>query len=108
VLHFNFMKKLFISFGLLFIALISAFIWKRAAHHHLQTKAEAIIRKIEEFKSKSGRLPTNLHDIEEVERESGPIYYQPESKTGFSVWFGMGLGESYLYSSSNGLWTRGG
>ena len=83
-------------------------VWKRNSEQKLQARAEQIIQKVENYRRLTGNLPKGLVDIGEVDSESGPIYFHPETETDYSVWFGLSLGESRLYSSATQQWTTGG
>jgi predicted PurR-regulated permease PerM len=63
-----------------------------------------LINEIENYKDSCGMLPNSLYDICIKERIEGPIYYQRVDSSKYMLWFGMTLGESYTYESSNGKW----
>lgn len=86
----------------------SAAILKHKVEQRTLAEAERIIQKVEAFKTRTGRLPQGLSELGEAESESGPVYFQRESEGAYSVWYGMALGESRLFSSDTRQWTRGG
>ena len=68
------------------------------------TKGNEAIIKIEEFKSKNGKLPNSLSEVEIVETENGPIYYERKNDSKYILWFGKELGESVTYDSDTKQW----
>ncbi len=67
-------------------------------------KANGLIHKIEEYRKINGTLPSSLEEVGEEVSESGPIYYELLNNGEYKIWFGLRLGESMIYSSSNGKW----
>ncbi len=86
---------------LLFVCLI----WTKGVIHrqHLISMGNNIASRIEIYKNKNGRFPTQLSDIGQPETESGPIYYD-HNASGYILWFGEDLGESTVYDSQAKQW----
>jgi hypothetical protein len=40
--------------------------------------------------------------------DDGQVFYQSEHDEDYIVWYGMSLGESWIYHSDSKRWTRGG
>lgn len=63
-----------------------------------------IVKKIEVYRQKNGKLPESLTDIGIEEKEEGPIYYRKDSETDYIIWYGLTLGESRVYDSKTKAW----
>ena len=74
----------------------------------LKYQAGEICKQIEEFRSKSGRLPDSIEEMGIPEKEEGPIYYKKKSSTNYILWFGEGLGSSCVYDSKTKTWRETG
>ena len=70
--------------------------------------ADNIINKVEDFKKQNGRLPNEVSEIGLEEWENSLAFYQKKSDSTYVVWIGLGLGESKIYNSETGKWTKGG
>jgi hypothetical protein len=60
--------------------------------------SEALMRKVEAFRAKEGRLP------KKEEAGNDRILYEPCPDGSYIIWFGTTLGESMTYESRNGRW----
>ena len=69
----------------------------------MKAGAEAA-RRIETFRSRTGRLPENLAEVGLPDDERGPIYYTHEGNDHYVVSFGTILGESMTYDSATRRW----
>ena len=72
----------------------------RLAYSKEIRQSEAIIAKVESFKSKYGRLPKE----NEVVQTEGRFFYAP-TQDGYEVGFGTGVGESESFNSKTGRWS---
>lgn len=72
-----------------------------------QKYAEMIIEKVENFKNENSHLPKNVSEIGLTESEKSFAFYQKETDSSFTVWYGLGVGESNIYLSSTKKWTIG-
>jgi hypothetical protein len=68
------------------------------------TQGNSVVVKIEKFKIEKNRFPDSLTEIDIIEDESGPIYYEKKTETKFILWFGKELGESMTYDSETKQW----
>lgn len=68
-------------------------------------RGNAIVEKIEQFKSSTGRLPFSLEEMK-VEEEEGAdaLYYQRRDSNSYIASFGTILGESMIYYSDSKAW----
>ena len=57
---------------------------------------------VEQFRHRYGRLPDSLEKTDIADPED-QVFYQQEGD-GYVIWFGLELGESYLYESKTGQW----
>lgn len=69
-----------------------------------QKLGEEIIAKIETYKKTNGYLPNHLKDIGIIEKEEGPIYYTKQNDTTYTIYYGLGLGESMVYDFKTKKW----
>lgn len=90
------------------VSLAGALAWTRYADYSREATAIRLIDSIETYRMKMGRLPKRIEEIGIFGDESGPIYYQRETDSEFSVWYGKALGESRVYSSVTKSWLEGG
>jgi hypothetical protein len=67
-------------------------------------RSGGIIKRVEEYRIKQGRLPEDLEAIGIKEKLEGPIYYEKKNDKDYIVWFGQSLGESCTYSSQSKEW----
>ena len=68
-------------------------------------QAVQVISAVERYKASHGRLPTSIAEASDLpDSENGPVYYEPSGNSGYTVWFGRSLGESYTYDSLSGSW----
>lgn len=69
-------------------------------------EGNAIVKKIEDYRTKYKRLPSSLDDVGiPVIDESNPaFYYVKEDSTRYILYFGKSLGESRAYHSDSGKW----
>jgi predicted PurR-regulated permease PerM len=63
-----------------------------------------IVKNIENFHSRTGRLPNSLVDLGIEETLEGPIFYEKLDSSKYILWFGTTLGESVTYHSDREIW----
>lgn len=63
-----------------------------------------VVDKVELFRSQKDKLPNSLDEIGVTETESGPIYYEKKSETGYILRFGKESSESVTYDSESKQW----
>lgn len=90
--------------NILSIFLVIIFLCFACSSNAKLQKGNDVVEKVEDYKSKKGRLPNSLNEIGINETESGSIYYRKESETKFILWFGKDLGESMTYNSDTKNW----
>jgi len=62
-----------------------------------------VVKRIEDFRAKKGRLPTSLEELGTKDL-SDQIFYQRLDDQNYQVWFSIALGESEIYESSTRQW----
>ncbi len=68
-------------------------------------EGDALVERIEMFRTESKRLPNTLEDIGIEEREGADVlYYTKRDSSHYIVSFGMSLGESKFYYSDTKEW----
>ncbi len=72
-----------------------------------------LIVSVESFKKENGRYPISMAELGWEETEAGPLYYQRmdalpniNDSTNYEIWFGIGLGSSYVYQSDVKKWNK--
>ncbi len=74
-----------------------------------QECAEMLIQRIESFKEKNNRLPKDITELGITKIESdNSIFYQMETDSTYTIWYGLGLGNSNVYGSSTKKWNEAG
>lgn len=83
-----------------------------ANEKRLIKKGEQLIILIEAFNDKNEYYPISLTELGVDERDV-PIYYQRldalpfvNNRNNYEIWFGLGLGSSYVYHSDTKKWER--
>lgn len=71
---------------------------------HLTTEGNALIERIEVFRSVHHRLPDSLAELGIAETEEGPLYYQRVTADDYTLHFGTTLGHSRIYRSDRRAW----
>ncbi len=79
---------------------------RRANERELINKGNDIVKMVEDFRSKNGKLPESLHEIGIKEKEDGPLYYEKWDSVDYIVYFGTSLGESMTYYSDKKEWNK--
>ena len=74
---------------------------KEVERQKLISQGNAIVRSVEEFRSKAGRLPKSL---EEIGYQEDPLYYVARSTTDYIVVFVEGFDDTVQYVSSDNRW----
>jgi len=82
--------------------------FKKVRLHQSHLKAGQTILMIEAFRQKQHRLPATLSEAGQLESEDSLIHYQLEGPNTYTIWYGLSLGESSVYSSRDKTWTTGG
>jgi len=67
-------------------------------------KGNEIVKEIDSFVGKNGRLPSSISEIGIREELEGPIYYELKDSSEYILWFGTDLGESTTYYSTKKKW----
>lgn len=67
----------------------------------LEKRAGTYIKRIEDYRQKNGKLPVSF---DELGIDDHQIYYRSDDPTNYIVWFGIGVGESETYRSSEKQW----
>lgn len=67
--------------------------------------AGQIIEKAEQYKAQHGMLPVQVDELGLEDTEDAPAYYEKTSDTTYTVWYGLGVGESMVYHSQTGKWS---
>ena len=83
---------------------ISVFLLVPNRELRLRRQAEPIQASLESYRLQKGRYPHSLSEIGIVERDEGPLYYQRKSESSYILWFGLSLGESKIFESTDGQW----
>lgn len=65
---------------------------------------EEIYLKIVQYQKTNGRLPDKLDEIGVEEKMEGPIYYNKQTDSTFTIYYGGRLGESIIYNPKTGKW----
>jgi|ERR1035437_2618554 hypothetical protein len=102
-------RKILIGFFLVVFALFCFwfFYLRTERDNRLIKQGNEIVKKIDDFKIKNGRLPNLLNEIDVKEKEGADaIYYQKETNSAYEyiIWFGTSLGESKIYYSDSKKW----
>jgi hypothetical protein len=90
--------------GITPLALAVAILWMSSYEARLIRQSKPIQVSLEAYKKQHGQYPTSFKDIGIVERDDGPIYYERKSGDSYILWFGMELGESVVFESTNQTW----
>ena len=69
-----------------------------------QEYADFLIKEIKSYEEKTNRLPKNTSELGLIEKEDSKAFYQLETDSSYIVWYGLGIGESKVYSSINKTW----
>lgn len=69
--------------------------------------AKNLILKVEEFKTKEGRYPNDVSEMDIQETEDSPAHYQKINDKSFEVWYAVGF-ESQIYNSITKEWREEG
>jgi hypothetical protein len=72
-------------------------------HRREFAAGNALIRRVEDFRRKNGRLPEGSTEFGTEYEDSG-VFYQKTSSRDYVVWFGTSLGESEVYDSATRKW----
>jgi hypothetical protein len=67
-------------------------------------EGNALVEKIETFKTKNGRLPNSLEDIGMEEKDGDVVYYTKKDSLHYIVFFGVSMDESKIYFSDSKRW----
>ncbi|PQL93781.1 hypothetical protein [Apibacter adventoris] len=102
------MKKIILIFlGILIFLFCFWFFYLRIEREErLIKEGNKIVRKIENFKNKRGRLPKSLEEIGEKEEDDyDAIYYLIQKDSiNYNIYFGIGFDESKIYYSDSKKW----
>ncbi len=96
-------KKIIIIVTIIFVVLAAFFTLKKFADARIEKEGNAIVAKIENFKTSNGRLPESLSEIGVEETESGPWFYSMKDGN-YTVYYPLGFDESKTYDSSTREW----
>jgi hypothetical protein len=69
---------------------------------------QEIYSKIERFRQANGHVPSGLDDIGLEEKMEGPVYYLKKSDSTYVLYYGGGLGESFVLDTITGEWKSDG
>lgn len=83
---------------------VIAFLLVPNREHQLMREAEPIQASLEAYRQQHGQYPESISRIGLVEREEGPLYYQRDSESSYTFWFGTTLGESVAFNSTDRKW----
>jgi len=70
----------------------------------LEKQGDELIKKIEDYKEESGKLPKTLEDLGIKETLDGPLFYVKCDSVNYMIYYGTTLGESMYYYSDTKEW----
>ena len=99
-------KYILRSLGVLLILFSVWFFYLRTAREErLIKRGDALVKKIEVFRSDHNKLPNSLEEIEIEELDGRDVlYYDKRDSLYYTVSFGTSLGESKFYYSDTKKW----
>jgi hypothetical protein len=105
------MKKAVYVFSTIFIFLIGFwyFYLRDAKEIQILEKGEEVVKKVEEYRQNTNRLPTSLSEIGIAEDDNTDLYlhYQKIDSVNYYVWLGLSFEESKFYYSDSKKWQNG-
>lgn len=99
-------KKLIIFFVLIIFCILGFYLLNNFYSERIIFKSSnEILYELENFKKSKGKYPESLEQIGIKTKETDKFFYQKSDDGTFILWLGEGLGESRIYSSSDGRWS---
>lgn len=86
------------------ILLFGSFTGCGNSEKELKTQGNELVKKVEEYKKNTGKLPSGLKDMGLEESMEGPLFYERKDSVNYMIWFGTTLGESMIYYSDTKEW----
>ncbi len=97
-------KIIALSFGLILVFILIYFGIRMIGNITLEIQGNKIVKQIEEYKVKNGKLPSSLNEIGIQETEAGPWFYEKRDSINYVLFYPLGFDNSKNYYSQTKEW----